>query len=148
MEWPLHQYVHAVRERHVTQICQRLSDEGHFMMHLRGFTIIDYIGDYVGVPSVMHDLYVMLLYLIAKLGLSISEKKLVIPSMQAVCLVILIDTQNGTISIPPEKLEQVITMSVVNKERGHKMSAPVPSRITVIRPQVREVSSRFSELYA
>ena len=46
----------------------------------------------------------------AKLGLSVSEKKLVMLSTKAVCLGILIDSQNGTISIPPEKLEQVNTM--------------------------------------
>ena len=80
------------------------------MMRLRGFTIIDYIDDYDGVPSVTHKSYVTLLNLMSKLGLSVSEKKLVVPSTQAVCLGVLIDSENGTISIPPEKLEQVNTM--------------------------------------
>ena len=98
--------------RHGSQIFQRLSDAVRFMMHLRGFTIIDYIDDYVGVgiPSVVHESYVTLLKLMSKLGLSVSEKKMVIPSTQAMFLGILIDSQNGTISIPPEKLKQVNTM--------------------------------------
>ena len=42
-----------------------------------------------------------------RLGLTISEKKLVPPTTQAVCLGILIDTVNGTVSIPEEKLRQI-----------------------------------------
>ena len=98
--------------RHRSQIFQCLSNAVRFIMHLRGFTIIDYIHDYGGVsaPSITHESYVMLLNLMSKLGLSISEKKLVVPSPQAVCLDVLIDSENGTISFPPEKLEQVNTM--------------------------------------
>ena len=84
-------------------------------------------------------LTIMLLDLMAKLGLSVSEKKLVMPSTQAVCLGILIDSQNGTISIPPEKLE----------EGGvHQTSTSVASRIIAICPQVCEASMRFSESHA
>ena len=41
------------------------------------------------------------------LGLTISKSKLVVPATKAVCLGVLIDTKNGTVSIPPEMLEQV-----------------------------------------
>ena len=39
-----------------------------------------------------------------------SWKKLHPPSTQAVCLGILFDTVNRTISIPPEKLQEIITI--------------------------------------
>ena len=41
------------------------------------------------------------------LGLTISQKKLVPPSTQVTCLGVLIDTVKGTISIPPDKLQDV-----------------------------------------
>ena len=97
-----------------SQIFQRLSDAVRFIMRNKSFTIIDYIDDYVGVgiPSVTQASYEALIDLMGKLGLTISKKKLVVPATKAVCLGVLIDSVNGTISIPPEKLDQVnITVS-------------------------------------
>ena len=56
-------------------------------------------------PSIANVSYAALIKLINDLGLTISQKKLVPASMQATCLGILIDTVKGTISIPPEKLQ-------------------------------------------
>ena len=69
-------------------------------MRQRGFCIIDYIDDYVGfgVPSIAHASFTSLF------GPTVSEKKLVAPSTQVVCLGVLIDTEKGTVSIPPEKI--------------------------------------------
>ena len=53
-----------------------------------------------------------------QLGLTISESKLVEPTTKAVCLGILVDTVQGTVAIPPEKLEVVKQM--VNDWRGRK----------------------------
>ena len=57
-------------------------------MRNKGFTIIDYINDYIGVcvPSVAQELYATLICLVQELGLSISQKKLLASSTQAVCL--------------------------------------------------------------
>ena len=41
------------------------------------------------------------------LDLTISDKKLVAPNTKVVYLGILIDTENGTVSIPPDKLHQI-----------------------------------------
>ena len=95
--------------RNGSQIFQRLSDGIRFMMRQKGYTIIDYIDDYVGVgiPSITMASYAALIDLMNDLGLTISQKKLVYPSMQVTCLGVLIDTVNGTISIPPDKLRDV-----------------------------------------
>ena len=95
--------------RHGSQIFQRISDAVRYMMHQEGFCIIDDIDDYVGVgvPSIAHASYHSLLNLMGRLGLSVSQKKLVPPSTRATCLGVLIDTDAGTISIPPEKLLQI-----------------------------------------
>ena len=42
------------------------------------------------------------------LGISISEKKLVAPSTRVTCLGVLIDTENAAVSIPNEKLAQIL----------------------------------------
>ena len=46
-------------------------------------------------------------YSMNELGLTISDSKLVAPSTKVVCLGVLIDTENGTVSIPPDKLHQI-----------------------------------------
>ena len=69
--------------------------------------VIDYVDDYVGVgvPSIANVSYAALIELMK--DLTISQKKLVPPSMQVMCLGVLIDTVKGTISIPPKKLQDV-----------------------------------------
>ena len=42
------------------------------------------------------------------LGLTISDKKLVAPSTKVVCLCVVINTEEDTVSIPPDKLRQII----------------------------------------
>ena len=95
--------------RHGSQIFQCLSDAVRYIMRQKGYPIIDYIDDYigVGVPSVASASFSALTHLMQDLGLTISQKKLVPPSTQVTCLGVLIDTVKGTISIPPEKLRDV-----------------------------------------
>ena len=98
--------------RHRNQIFQRLSDAVRYIMRQRGFRIIDYIDDYInfGVLAVARALFASLFALMKQLGLTVGDKKLVAPSTQVVCLGVLIDTEKGTVSIPPEKLRQINDM--------------------------------------
>ena len=75
-------------------------------MRQRGFRIIDYIDDYVGfgMLGVARVSFASLFDLMQDLGLTVTDKKLIPPSTQVVCLGVLIDTENGTVSVPPEKL--------------------------------------------
>ena len=109
---------------HGSQIFQHLSDAVRYMMHQKGYAMIDYIDDYIGigVPSVTWKSYDALTHLMRQLGLTISEKKLVPPSTQVMCLGVLIDTVKGTIAIPPEKLEQI------NEAVSHWLTKDVASR--------------------
>ena len=86
-----------------------LSDAVRHVMHQRGFCVIDYIDDYVGVgvPDVVHASFASLFKLMNDLGLTISDSKLVPPSNQVMCLGVLIDKENGTVSISPDKLSQI-----------------------------------------
>ena len=94
---------------HRSQIFQRPSDAVRYIMRQRGFQIIDYIDDYVGfgVPQVGRASFASLFALKNDLGLTISDKTLVPPSTQVVCLGSLIDTKKGTVSIPPDKFCQI-----------------------------------------
>ena len=94
------------RTCHGSQIFQHLSDTVCYIMHQKGFCITNYIDDYIGmgIPDVAHVSFNALFQLMGDLGLTISDKKLVPPSTQVVCLGILINTEQGTVSIPPDKL--------------------------------------------
>ena len=59
-----------------------------------------------------------LLDVMKQLGITVSEKKLVAPTTRAVCLGILIDTVDGTVAIPPEKLQDIKNM--VKQWKGKK----------------------------
>ena len=67
-------------------------------------TLITYI--YVGLPSEIHQAYLVLLDLLAKLGLDISTQKLVQPTTSAVCLGIRVDIITK-ISIPSDTLLEI-----------------------------------------
>ena len=74
--------------------------------------LFNYIDDliYIGLPSKIDAAFAFLTCLLSDLGLEVSTKKLVRPSTSVICLGILIDSQHRTISIPPEKLTQIVNL--------------------------------------
>ena len=95
---------------HGSQIFQHVSDAVRYIMTRQGFRIINYCDDYVRVATldVAPDAYASFYKLLQDLGFNISSKKLVPPSTQATCLGVMFDTIAGTISIPPDKLHQIL----------------------------------------
>ena len=82
-------------------------------MKQHGFPhLYNYVDDliYCGVPSNIHQSFEILLKLLTQLSLHINLKKLVAPCTSLVCLGILINTETKTMSVPPDKLENVISM--------------------------------------
>ena len=82
-------------------------------MNINGHNaLFSYIDDliYCGLPSTIHASYQFLLDLLQELGLDISYKKLCPPSTKVVCLGILFDTIQRTISIPEVKLKEICTV--------------------------------------
>ena len=104
-------------------------------MHCDGFSVINYIDDFLGygMPTVARASFDKLLDKICHLGLDISEKKLVQPATQAICLGILVDMIHGTVTIPQEKLD-VICTTVESKTPVHKKATPVPIGHALICP--------------
>ena len=106
-------------------------------MRQKGFQMIDYIDDYVGigVPSVAWVSYEALLAIMAQLGLTVSDKKLVPPATCVTCLGVMIDTVQGTIAIPPEKLATILSEVLhFTQRRCVKTSVAVHLGSLVIRP--------------
>ena len=95
--------------KHGSQNFQRLSNAVCHIMHQHGYDVINYIDDFIGfgTPEVARNSYDCLYKILQKLGLTISEKKLVPPGTRVTCLGVLIDTENVTISIPHEKLQEI-----------------------------------------
>ena len=72
---------------------ERCSDAIRYIMKRHGHNaLLNYIDDliYIGLPSKIHESYTFLLSLLQDLGLQVSQKKLIPPSTEVVCLGILI----------------------------------------------------------
>ena len=106
--------------RHGSQFFQRVSDAVRYVMRQRSHDVINYTDDFLGfgTPSVARCSFDALLDVMHSLGLTISQKKLVHPSTSAVCLGMLVDTIQGTVSIPAEKLRDVRLMVDVYGEKS------------------------------
>ena len=87
-------------------IFQRLGDAVRHVMCCKGFKVVDYIG--VASSNAVSASFDYLRQPMTHLGVSISEKKMVAPSMHVICLGVLIDIQNITVSIPSDKLDQIL----------------------------------------
>ena len=72
--------------------------------------LMNYIDDliYCGLQSTVDQSYHFLLNLLQDLGLDISYKKLCPPDTKFICLGILFDTVNRTISIPTDKVSEIV----------------------------------------
>ena len=81
-------------------------------MRCDGYDVINYMDDFVGigVSSVARCSFEHLHELLARLGLDVSERKLVSPSTKVTCLGIKIDSVAKTVSIPKEKMKRVHVM--------------------------------------
>ena len=79
------------------------------MMKNKGYDIINYIDDVIGFGTVSTATPSnnALFQLLQELGFEISTKKLEQPCTKATCLGVEIDTENFTVSVPQEKLENI-----------------------------------------
>ena len=95
--------------RNRTQISQRISDAIRSVMHQKGFRVLNYVDDFVGVatPDIAHRSFDALREL---LGLEVCVMKQVYPGTSAICLGVNIDMVDCSISIPGNKLRQICIM--------------------------------------
>ena len=81
-----------------------MAQDGHY--------ILDYIDDYLifGNEADCKRAFDRLTSLLQELGLTISVHKNVLPSQQVICLGILVDTKNFTLSVPSDRLSDIVTL--------------------------------------
>ena len=77
--------------------------------HYFGHYCINYIDDHVlfGNEASCNSAFERLQELLQELGLEISVHKNVTPDTKVTCLGVLVDTVEGTVSVPPEKLAEI-----------------------------------------
>ena len=77
----------------------------------QGYEVINYIDAFIGFGKLeaAKKLYGCLYKILQNLGLTTSKKKLVPPNTKAICLGVMIDTEQYAISIPSEKLAEIQT---------------------------------------
>ena len=97
--------------RHGTQIFQCISNTVHCMMCRDGFDVINYVEDFVGSGTLSVTCGAFhLLALLRRLGLDISERKLVAPRTKVTCLGLEIDTVKRKVAIPQDKMQRIVAM--------------------------------------
>ena len=124
--------------RHGSFFFQKCSDAIRFIMKKFGYlNLLNYIDDlvYIALPSEIEASYQCLLDLLQQLGLEISRKKLVAPCTAAICLGILVDSVNRTISIPDGKLKEIVDICQVWRSKTICTKTQLQSYITkCVRP--------------
>ena len=96
--------------RHGSALFQRLSDAVRHMMCQRDYDVINYIDDILGIelPSRSDASFDALHSLLLQLGFEICQNKLVKPATCVNCLGILVNTEHFTLSLPAEKLQEIL----------------------------------------
>ena len=92
---------------------EKVTDSIRFIIREHGFPdLFNYVDDiiYCDTPLKLHSAFQFLVDLLDQLGLALNSKKLGPPTTSMVCLGILIDSETKTMSVPPEKLENIIQM--------------------------------------
>ena len=91
----------------------KISDAVRYIRSQNGHNaLLNYINDliYCTLPSKIQEPYQFLLTLLQELGLDISQKKLHPPDTKVTCLGIEFDMKNRTVSIPPQKLGEIMQL--------------------------------------
>jgi hypothetical protein len=98
--------------RHGSGACQQVTDAVRYIYKKHDITVVNYIDDFIGVAPIhdAHRAFYMTKKILADIGLPISEDKTVPPVSECVCLGIVINTNNLTLSIPKEKLNNIINI--------------------------------------
>ena len=145
--------------------CSRLSDLIRHVHSKQGFYLMSYVDDLLlaELPSKSMHSYTTLLKLLENLNIPVSQAKLCPPSTTVTCLGILVDSLKGTVSVPSEKLEEIIqkckhflTLKTFTKNQLqsllgslmylHKVVKPARYFVNRLLQALRDMSSRFQNM--
>ena len=113
LHWKGHYYVdgsYAFGHRMGAMGCTRLSDFLRYIHSKHGYYLMSYIDDLLGAETGVkaQNSFDTMYNLLRDLNIPISESKLTPPTTRIVCLGIQIDSESATLSIPVEKLEEIL----------------------------------------
>ena len=96
--------------RYRSTLFQRLSNAVRHIMRQKGYDIMNYIDDILGIdiPSKIDASFDALQSLLHDLGFEVSMRKLVAPTTSMNCLGIMVDTINFTLAIPQAKMQEIL----------------------------------------
>ena len=107
--------------KHGSAIFQRISNAIRYIMAQSNFQVTNYIDDIIehAVCSQAYDSFDYLYKLLIDLGFDISEKKVVTPATKVTCLGVEINSENFTVSITEEKLQDITNLCELWSEKTH-----------------------------
>ena len=102
----------AMGQRNAAMACSRTTKA---IMHIhadQGFSGTSYLDDLIGVsdPSTSEEAYHALGELLNELGLVDNLAKACGPATKQIVLGVLIDTVNGTVAVPDERMQEIISL--------------------------------------
>ena len=115
----------AMGQRNAAMACTRTSNAIMYMHQNDGFLGTSYLDDLIGVAAASFgdEAYNSLGELLADLGLIENQEKACPPSVVQVVLGVEINTVEGTISVPKERMEEII--SLISQWEGKNRSTKV-----------------------
>ena len=113
LEWQGKFYVdgaYAFGHRTGSMACSRLSDFLRYVQNTRGFYTMSYVDDLLGAElrSKARGSYKSMVALLQELTIPISTSKLTPPTTKLTCLGIEVDSVKATLSIPADKLGEIL----------------------------------------
>ena len=107
--------------KHGSAIFQRISNAIRYIMAQSNFQVTNYIVVIIGhaVCSQAHHSFDYLYNLLLDLGFDISEKNVVTPATKVTCLGVEINSENFTVSISEEKMQDIIKICNMWSDKTH-----------------------------
>ena len=102
----------AMGQRNAAMACARTTDAVMHMHHDDGYAGVNYLDDLIGVcsPDVGWDAYNSLGQLLHDLGLLENLSKACPPATVQLVLGVLVNTIDGTVSVPADRLEEIVVV--------------------------------------
>ena len=115
----------AMGQRNAAMACSRTTDAIMFMHAQDGYSGTNYLDDLIGVahPQSSKAAYTALGDLLQELGLEENFSKACKPASSQIVLGVLINSVDGTVAVPDEKLEEIVT--IVEEWQGKKRTNKV-----------------------
>ena len=121
----------AMGQRNAAMACSRTTDAVMFMHSQDGYTACNYLDDLIGVssPDVGENAYLSLGQLLKNLGLLENHEKACPPSTEQMVLGVIVNTVEGTLSVPKDRLEEILSLVSEWQEKSKATKVEMQSLI-------------------